>query len=302
MKKLIDLHVHTNSSDGAYFPKEIIDMAMKNNVKILSITDHDTIDAYTEELLIYAKLNNITLIPGVEISTKINKCGIHVLGYNISINDENFKYRLNELRNSRHVYLFKVADKLEELGYIVNLNELDKIESVTKSHISQDVVSNILNHSLLKKEFGHIPNKGEFIETIMNENCPAYVKKETITPVEAAELIRNAGGKVVLAHPVAYKYEDGLNEKEILQIVNDMKADAVEANYIYVDKNNKKIDECNEWNEFCKSNNLISTIGSDFHELDDVRPTVGLVGENVELSSDYMTEIMKFLEDIKFNK
>lgn len=295
MEKLIDLHVHTNISDGAYSPKEVIDMAVKNNVKILAITDHDTIDAYTEELLTYAKQNHISLIPGVEISTKINKCGIHVLGYNIPINDENFKNRLNKLRNSRHVYLFKVATKLEKLGYSVNLNKLDKIESVTKSHIAHDIISNSFNHSLLNKEFGHLPNKGEFIETIMNEGCPAYVKKETITPAEASEFIRNVGGKVVLAHPVAYKYEDGLNEKDILQIVNDMKPDAIEANYIYVDKNNKKINECDEWNQFCKSNNLISTIGSDFHELDGVRPTVGLVEENLELPKDYVTKIMEFL-------
>ncbi len=295
MEQLIDLHIHTNMSDGAYSPKEIIDMAVKNNVKTLAITDHDTIDAYTEELLTYAKQNDITLIPGVEISTKINKCGIHVLGYNISINDEIFKNKLNELRNSRHIYLSKVSNELEKLGYIVNFNELDKIESVTKSHISQDIITNVSNHSLLKKEFGHIPNKGEFIETIMNEGCPAYVKKETITPAEAAELIRNAGGKAVLAHPVAYKYEDGLNKDDILQIVNDMKADAVEANYIYVDKNNRKINECCEWNKFCKGNNLISTIGSDFHDTDNIRPVIGLVGEDIELSNEYMKKIIDLL-------
>ena len=69
MKEKIDLHIHTCCSDGEKDPKSIIDEAVKNKVPVISITDHDTTAAYTEELLAYAKKNNITLIPGVEIST-----------------------------------------------------------------------------------------------------------------------------------------------------------------------------------------------------------------------------------------
>lgn len=296
MEEIIDLHVHTNISDGVYSPKEVIDMAIKNNVKVLAITDHDTIAAYTEELVMYARQNNIMLIPAVEISTKIDKCGIHVLGYNFSLNDENLKNSLNLLRNSRHIYLSKVSKKLEKLGYHVNFEKLDKIETVTKTHIASDVINNNLNQPLLIKRFGHIPNNGEFIETIMNEGCPAYVKKETITPAEAANLIRSAGGKAVLAHPIAYKYEDGLNENDILDLIKNMKVDAIEGNYIYVDKNNTRIDECNCWNEFCKTHNLISTVGSDFHKIDGLRPVIGLINENIKLSK---VDIAKILDYIK---
>ena len=201
----IDLHIHSNYSDGKFSPKEIIDMAKQNNVKYISITDHDNVDAYTDELFDYANKNNVTLIPGVEISTKTDKCGIHVLGYNYDLNNKELKDQLCKLRNARHDYLRKVSNKLSNLGFIVNTNELDKIDSVTKGHIANDVVNNKNNKEQLIKFFGHLPNKGEFIETIMNEGCPAYVKKESITPKEAAKLIKNAGGKAVLAHPVAYK-------------------------------------------------------------------------------------------------
>ena len=119
----------------------------------------------------------------------------------------------------------------------------------------------------------------------MNEGCPAFVKKETITPKEAAELIRNAGGKVVLAHPVAYVYEDNLTDKDILQIVKDMKADGIEANYIYYDRNNNKIDEVEKWNKFANDNNLeIITIGSDFHNKDGIHPEIGFINENKEFN------------------
>ena len=79
MEKIIDLHIHTNISDGALTPKEIIDEAKKNNVHTIAIADHDTIDAYTKKLFNYAKNNNINIIPAVEISTKINNVSLESL-------------------------------------------------------------------------------------------------------------------------------------------------------------------------------------------------------------------------------
>ena len=164
MEKIIDLHIHTNLSDGALSPKEVIDNAKKNGVSVIAIADHDTIDAYSNELYEYAKKNNIQLINGVEISTRVNKAGIHVLGYNFDINNKELIEKLSLLRNARHDYLYNVARKLNELGYILNVEELDKIEAVTKAHIALDVIENKNNEKLLLDNFGHIPNKGEFIE------------------------------------------------------------------------------------------------------------------------------------------
>lgn len=293
MKNYIDLHIHSNFSDGALSPKDIINEASKNNVTTIAIADHDTIDAYNDELYEYAKEKNIKIINAVEISTKINKCGIHVLGYNFDIKNQILKEKLSKLRNARHDYLYNVAKKLNELNFHVNVDELDKIESVTKAHIALDVINNIKNKDVLLKTFHHIPSKGEFIETIMNENCPAYVKKETISPEEASLLIKNAGGKVILAHPVAYKYEDNLSDNEIEDLIKNMKADGIEANYIYIDKNNQKINECNKWNEFAKERNLITTIGSDFHTKDNVHPEIGLINENLNLSNNELETIIK---------
>ena len=296
MEKIIDLHIHTTCSDGELTPREVIDMAIKNKVSVISITDHDTIGAYEEELFDYAKDNNIKIIPGVEISTKNDKCGIHVLGYNIDLNNEEFKNKLEKLRNSRHEYLYQVADKIQELGYIIDIIELDKIEAVTKAHIAMNVISNDKNKDILMKQFGHIPNKGEFIETIMNEGCPAYVKKNTITPREAVELIENASGIAVLAHPVAYKYEDDFTDEDIINLVRDMRVGMIEANYVYVDKNNKKINECDYWRDFAYRNSLKTTIGSDFHKDDGIRPIIGLIGENIKLSDKEVDEMIDNLE------
>ena len=172
------------------------------------------------------------------------------------------------------------------------ISELDKIDSVTKAHIANDIINNEKNRDLLIKNFNCIPNKGEFIETIMNENCPAYVKKETVTPKSAAEIIRDANGKVVLAHPVAYVHEDNFSDEDILNIINDMKPDGLEANYLYVDRNSNKINEVEKWNNFAKENNLFVTAGSDFHNKDGLRPEIGFVNTEFALEDDIIDEII----------
>lgn len=292
MKK-IDLHIHTNKSDGLLSPKEIIDKAKRKQVQTIAIADHDTVDAYTDEVYNYAKDNEIELITAVEISTKTKKCGIHVLGYNIDTSSKYLNESLKKIRNARHDYLHNVANKLNEMNYILNINKLDMIGAVTKAHIAMDIISNKTNEKQLLKQFGHIPSKGEFIETIMNENCPAYVKKETVTPKEAAEIIRKAGGKVVLAHPVAYVHEDNLTMNEILEIINDMKADGLEANYIYTDRNNNIVNEIEKWNKFAEENHLFVTIGSDFHMEDGNHAEIGLENVGVVLEDEKADEILE---------
>ena len=296
MSKKIDLHIHTTISAGVLTPKQVIDEAYKNGVSVIAIADHDTIEAYNEELFKYAESKNIKLINAVEISTKSKNAGIHVLGYKFDLNDKEFKEKLYKIRNARHEYLHNVAEKLNELGYVLNVEELDKIDAVTKAHIALDVINNQENKELLLKIFKHIPNKGEFIETIMNENCPAYVKKVTVTPKEAAEIIRNANGKVVLAHPVAYVHEDNLTDEDILEIIKDMKPDGLEANYLYVDRYDNKINEVEKWNKFARNNNLFVTVGSDFHNKDGLRPEIGFVNTSFTLDDETVNEILNNLE------
>lgn len=288
----IDLHIHSNFSDGKLSPKEIIDIAIKNKIQTIAITDHDGIDAYTSEIINYAQKNNINLIKGIEISTTYKKCGIHVLGYNIDINNKKFQKKIKDLKNARHIYLKEVSKKLEENGYVINTQKLDKIESVTKAHIALDIIEN--NKEILLKQYGHIPEKGEFIETMMNEGCKCYVKKNTISPKEASDLIKSVGGKVVLAHPVAYKYENNVESKEILELLKEMNCNAIEGDYIYIDKNNQEINEIDYWNKFAQENNLISTIGSDFHLEDGIRPLIGFKNKNIKVSN--IDKILEYLE------
>lgn len=295
MDKNIDLHIHTNMSDGVFSPKEIIDIAKENNVEYLSITDHDSVFAYNDELFEYAKNKGINLITGVEVSTKIDKCGIHVLGYDLDITNKDLNDMLFKIQNARHIYLKDVSEKLISLGYKINFEELDKIDIVTKAHISLDIIQNPENEELLIKDFGKIPSKGEFIEGIMNEGCKGYVTKYVPSLKEIREVIKAAGGKVVLAHPVAYVYIDDLNKQDIQNIVDELKPDGIESNYIIVLQDGTIVDDSREWNEFAKSNNLFVTVGSDFHRYDKIHPNVGKICEDLKLNGFEKDEIIKNL-------
>ena len=276
----IDLHIHTNNSDGSLTPYEVIDEAKKNGIKTISITDHDTLDSYTKDVIKYAKENGIKLIHGVEISTIHDNNKFHLLGYDVDITNIKLLKELNNLKNARYIYLKEVSKKLTEYGYEVNLDKLLSVKSVTKAHIANDIIENKNNSGMLLKDFDHIPSVGEFIETIMNKDCPCYVKKNTITPKEASKLIKDAGGKVILAHPVAYEYENSMTKEEILKVALDIKADGLESIYLYIDKNNNLINEIKEWVKIAKDNNLITTVGSDFHKFDIIKPHIGFNNYN----------------------
>ena len=250
-------------------------MALRNGVLKISITDHDTVLAYNSCVFEYAKDKGIELITGVEISTKYNNKTLHVLGYNIDINNKKLLNELEMIRNQRHIYLRDVAKKFQDMGYMVSVSKLDKIDAVTKAHIANDIISNKDNYKLLMDRFGCIPDMALFIESMMNEGCPCYVKKKSISPIDAARLIRETSGMVFLAHPVAYKYEDGMDDMEMLQIVKEMDADGIEANYIYIDKFNNIIDERYHYQELARKNGLKISTGSDFHKLDGLHMEIG---------------------------
>jgi predicted metal-dependent phosphoesterase TrpH len=145
------------------------------------------------------------------------------------------------------------------------------------------------------KEFNHIPDMGEFIETIMNENCPAYVKKFSITPIEASKIIKSANGKVILAHPVCYVYEDNLEVEKIFELIKLMDIDGIEAHYLFLNKDNINQDDSKFWDDYAKENKLLSTLGSDFHQLDNKHIELGFNNSSFKISSDEENEIIEYI-------
>ena len=96
MNKLIDMHTHTNYSDGEYSTKKLINIAKEQNIKIMAITDHDTLEGLKD---IPKNIKGIKVIPGIELTAKVPKGRMHILGYNININNEELNSKMSYLKN-----------------------------------------------------------------------------------------------------------------------------------------------------------------------------------------------------------
>ena len=127
----IDLHCHTNISDGVLTPNQLIALAIERGIDILSITDHDTLDAY---LNIDSVPKQLRLIPGIEFSSQWRKQGIHVVGLNIDLSNEIIINAVSQQSDGRMRRAEKIADKLKRLGFE---NCLEGAQSFAGSHIGR---------------------------------------------------------------------------------------------------------------------------------------------------------------------
>lgn len=264
----IDLHLHTNNSDGFLSSQDVIKRAADLEVKILSITDHDTVAAYSEALYTQARKYGVVLVPGVEIST-VDSVGrrFHILGYGIDVTSKILTHELAKLRNARKVYAEQAIKKLQLYGWAVETAVLENTPVVTKAHIADSILCHKANKVLLERVFSKLPNRGEFIESMLNQGTPCYVRRHTIQPQEAVKLIHEAGGIAIFAHPVAAIYEQDLTFQDIERSVLKSGVDGIEALYYYYHKSgdDQEIDKIDNFVKISHRHQLLVSIGSDFH-------------------------------------
>jgi len=229
---LIDLHTHTNCSDGDYAPAELLRLAKKRGVKTIAITDHDTVDGYDKELFLLAKELEIKLIPGIEFSTIDEESGqkIHALGLGIDSDNKALREKCARLRADRIKLMGQIAEKLAGCGFVLRVDELAASgEIITKAHIARDVLANEVNRRRLIKAHGNMPLQGEFIEKWLIKGCPAFVPKaKPLLTHEAIDIIHQASGISSCAHPSfnvmkGFSFENMEDTKKALQnIVKSM--------------------------------------------------------------------------------
>ena len=140
----IDLHLHTNKSDGTLSPSEIVELSFNKGLKIIAITDHDTTDGISEASDVIANHPEMTLIPGIELSVDIPGGEIHLLGYFIDIHDESFQQKIEEFRLSRVNRAKSIVEKLNHLGLSISWNEVKEVAqdaAIGRPHIAQVLVN-----------------------------------------------------------------------------------------------------------------------------------------------------------------
>ncbi|MBP3544617.1 MAG: PHP domain-containing protein [Lachnospiraceae bacterium] len=278
---VIDLHVHSDVSDGTYTPTELVEYALKKGLTAMALTDHDTVDG-VEEALRCAEGTGLELIPGVELSAEYLGRDIHILGLFLDYQSEKFRAYLQEFKNTRDMRNVKMAECLTAHKMPVTVEEL-------KAEYGDAVLTRAHFAKFLKKK-GFVNSYDEAFMRFLGDDKPCYVPRERITPEGAVKLIHEAKGIAVLAHPLLYHL--GMDELEVL--VKQLKSyglDAIEAIYSM----NKGRDE-RRMKELAKKYGLLITGGSDFHGATKPHIDLGTGQGNLLIPAALLKEIKKILK------
>ncbi|MEO6694844.1 MAG: PHP domain-containing protein [Ignavibacteria bacterium] len=188
-----DLHTHTNYSDGKFSPQQLIDMTIKCGIDIISITDHDNVNAVSQAIE-YGNEKGIQVIPGVEISADVQNQEVHILGYFIDHINKDFLEFLATLREKRLRRNEKIVEKLNDLGSKIKFNSIiGKVgpdTSVGRPHIAMEL-----------NEEGFVNSYYEAFIKYIGDGKPAYVKKPNPSAKEVIKMISDLGGLSFIAHP-----------------------------------------------------------------------------------------------------
>ena len=193
---MIDLHSHTNESDGTCSPNELIHAAVQAGVRVLGITDHDTFRGFDRALPEAAKAG-IELVCGIELSTKLHGQSVHLLGYFLGENGlSEFREWILETQASRRDRNVRLIARLRELGFDITLEEAEaRGRGMTgRPHFAQLLV-----------EKGYVSSIREAFDEYLDESAKGYVYRREPQFAEGVERIRKAGGIASLAHPVRVK-------------------------------------------------------------------------------------------------
>jgi hypothetical protein len=242
----IDLHIHTNCSDGVFNVEDILEMASANGYSTISITDHDTIEAYKTAFPI-AKEKQIELVPGVEISSEYQNRDIHILAYNFDLDNKMMKKLLHKIYKGRFVRAKRIIKKLSDWGMDISLQEIKKVAG-DRNLIGRPHIARVL------MEKGYFKHPQEVFDKYLGDDGKAFVPKLTYTTQKVIKKIQQAGGVAVLAHPHLLK------DDRMVEDIIKMGIDGLEVFYYKC-----SADEKERYDKLAQKNGLIRTGGSDFH-------------------------------------
>lgn len=242
-----DLHLHTTASDGRLSPRALVRLAARKGIKVIAVTDHDSTEGIDDALDEARFFPELTVIPGVEISTDVKDGEVHLLGYYVDHEDANFQALLARQRDSREIRGQKMVARLAELGIRITwqrVKELAGTGAVGRPHVAQAML-----------ERGYVSSIPEAFNKYIGRTGPAYVEREKRTPPEATRIIVEARGLPVLAHPA-----DVPDLEELVRRLVEAGLIGLEAYYgSYTE------DTRHSLLELVGRYGLIATGGSDFH-------------------------------------
>ena len=257
----IDLHLHTNHSDGNWSPEAMIEYAVKLKLKHISVTDHDTTSGIVPA--IKAAGSRLEVIAGVEINTVAPDTfgklqDIHILGYFIDAENISLQNSLAKQRSLRDEHVQAVILRLKDAGVQLTLNDIKKYSgegTIGKAQITKAIVSAGGARDIMEAYEKYTSKKSEF-----------FVQRRSITPVEAVESICNAGGIACLAHPG--------KRTDVFDLIQSLKQHGLRAVEVYHRMHSQQ--QRKRLIDYAQKHNLLVTGGSDCHgPYEDCLPSIG---------------------------
>lgn len=244
----IDLHTHTTASDGVFSPRELIARARQRGVSVLSITDHDSVAAYDE---LDGTETGVTLIPGLEWSTRWRRSEIHVLGLGLCPDDAELRRALEQQQAARRDRAARIAAKLEKLGVEQPLDGARRQAGehiIGRPHFARHMV-----------DTGFVRDESRAFSKYLAAGKPAWCGTEWAGLEQVIAWTHAAGGLAVLAHPAAYK----LTRTKLGELIDDFCAAGGDGMEVVSGKQTQEV--TTNLVNLCRRTGLMASCGSDFH-------------------------------------
>lgn len=274
--KIIDLHTHTNYSDGDLSPVELIALAHEKNIGVLSITDHDTLRGI--QSVNKKDSSGIKIIDGIELSAKVEKGRMHILGYGIDIKDEALNKKMSQLRDNSINSVLSIMEQIKrDYGIVFGYEDIKELVNANHNLGRPDLAK-------LCIKYGYAKSIQEAFDKYLIE---AHNKTRTIGKglpyQECIELILNSGGIPVLAHPKTLE----LTEKELLILIREMLANGLKGIEVFHSSHTKE--ETEQYLKIAREYGLLISGGTDYHGIT-VKPHIELgTGENNNIKIKQLT-------------
>jgi predicted metal-dependent phosphoesterase TrpH len=254
---IVDFHSHTSESDGTLKPQELADFMAERKVEVFSISDHDTMSAYGK----FSPSPDSRVITGVEINTTYRGNEVHLLGYGMPADAPELLTMIEHNRDARRVRAQRMVDQLQRAGYGITLNEVLReapdAKAIGRPHVAKALIAK-----------GMVPDIDWAFRNLLRSGMPGYVPSLHITPHEAIERIRAAGGVAVLAHP------GRLKDRILIDELAPVGLQGLEVFYPRHDAEDVRM-----FRDVAQRYGLAMTAGADFH---DIRYHTRGVGMDVE--------------------
>lgn len=277
MRGYIDLHTHSNKSDGSMTPAQLVRHAKEAGLAAISLTDHDCIDGVREALGEGEKIG-LEVVPGIEFSAK-SETETHILGYYIDIENTDVLNALEEIKHIRTERMAETSRLLKKLGFDVSVEEVLKIAPggiVGRAHFAK-----------VMAEKGYVSSVKEGFESYLASGKPAYSDRQHLTAGEAVRLIKQAGGLAFAAHLHLMRKPDA----ELYTFIRELKEEGLDGVEGYYTEYTPEMQE--NYQSLAKNLGLLISGGTDFHAQMKPHIRIGTGFGNLKIPYSVLKEIQE---------